>query len=135
MKNAEEALIVAKEMFQELGIETFARSLQSFIESNGEESLLQKLYEEFESWIELQLNSKKKKRMFSFGNCDNYIVSRFFIISVLKRYENDGAPILILNEMPEDVTLKDNPIKNLKLIYESEDDRDRDYEKLKRILE
>lgn len=135
MQNIDECLTLCTEMFVELGANLFSRKLMAFIETEGDSESLEALYKEFELLLQFQEDNKKKKRMFTFGSVNDYMVSRFFIVSVKKKYSGDGEPILMINEMQDEITLKDNPIKNLKLIYEDEDDRDRDYEKLKKILE
>ena len=46
----------------------------------------------------------------------------------------EGVPEIIINRMPDDVTLKDNPYKNIHVRYESEENCSHDFDRLKLVL-
>lgn len=81
-----------------------------------------------------QIREEKKQRMFLFGDESKMMVMRCFVLTVTKDWSDDSRPMLKINEMPEGVTMKDNPIRNMFLIYDDIDLRDRDFDRLKIVL-
>ena len=76
-----------------------------------------------------KIENEIKKKNFIFGN--NYSLIKFFIISTEKDYDKNGRPVIIINRLEDETaSFKDNPIKNLYIVYKNEDDRDIDYERL-----
>ena len=70
-----------------------------------------------------------KKRNFVFGN--DFSLLKGFIISQSKEYNKKGEPVIIINKLEDETaSFKDNPIKNLYIIYEDEEQRDVDFERL-----
>ena len=59
---------------------------------------------------------------------------KYYVLTYNKDWDSNGAAILNINEMPEEVNLKDNPIKNLRIIYDDVDARDRDFDKIQTIM-
>lgn len=119
-------------IFQDTGLVLFHNKLKEVIESDYDPDKIDEFLVEYSNFIDF--STERKIKSVSFGDQSQYTLLRWFIISVGRRYDDDGAPLLILNEMPEDATLKDNPIKNVVLSYEDEDQRDRDYMKVRRLI-
>lgn len=61
-------------------------------------------------------------------------LTRIFIVSAEMDYTDEGVPEIIINRMPDDVTLKDNPYKNIHVRYENEENCSRDFDRLKLVL-
>lgn len=119
------------DIFSDTGMVTFAKLLKEIRDTDGLPSTIEALQEEEKLWIDFE--SQKKRRMVQFGDESGYLAQRYHIVSVSSRWER-GFPSIILNEMPEDLSLKDNPIKNVVLVYSDDRIRDRDYTRLRTIL-
>ena len=87
--------------------------------------------EEYTKWTEK--NYFKKERLFVFAN-GKLALTRIYIVSAEMKYTDEGMPEIIINKMPDDVNLKDNPYKNIHIRYENEDDCSRDFDRLKLVL-
>lgn len=49
----------------------------------------------------------------------------------MKDYNKEGEPVIIINKLDDDTaSFKDNPIKNLYIVYQNEVQRDIDFERL-----
>lgn len=127
-----ETIEISSNIIRTLGSSAIANKLDALLANPITESFLS-LMIEVEFFLDNTLE-EKKKRMFSFGAGDELSIMRCFIVSVKKNWTLKGEPELIINEMPEDVTLKDNPYKNLHVIYRDEITRDRDYDRLLIVL-
>ena len=83
---------------------------------------------EVEVWKEYEEQSKGRMFVFSDGE---HALMKYFIISYEKDWYSDGNPAIVINKLAdESASFKDNPIKNLWVVYNSEEDRDRDFERL-----
>lgn len=108
------------------GLKRFASKLKDYITFPDKESE-DKLYKEAETWIGFESNLKK--RNFTFGN--DFSILKGFIISQMKDYNKEGEPVIIINKLDDDTaSFKDNPIKNLYIVYQNEVQRDIDFERL-----
>ena len=87
--------------------------------------------EECVKWSEKEYT--KKQRMFVFSD-GKLALTRIFIVSVEMDYTDEGVPEIIINRMLDDVTLKDNPYKNIHVRYENEENCSRDFDRLKLVL-
>lgn len=126
MGKEQEIIELCIEVFKNLGVKRLASRLEDYIEF-PDSSNLDKLYEEALRWIGFENEIKKKN--FIFGN--NYSLIKFFVISTEKDYDKNGRPVIIINRLEDETaSFKDNPIKNLYIVYKNEDDRDIDYERL-----
>lgn len=113
-------------VFESAGLKRFAARLQNYETLPDKENEM-KLYEEADNWINFAGNIKK--RNFVFGN--DFSLLKGFIISQSKEYNKKGEPVIIINKLEDETALfKDNPIKNLYIIYEDEEQRDVDFERL-----
>lgn len=79
-------------------------------------------------------NEDEIQRMFTFGDTEQYMVQFFYIFSVRRTYREDGKPCLMINEIQEGITLRDNPIRNLVLMYDNEAVCCRDFDRLRNRL-
>jgi hypothetical protein len=109
--------------------------LKTLIEVEDEES-----FKEFqrECWKRLLLKrnlEQSKSKFITLGSGDRVItLPKYYVLTYNKDWDSNGAAILNINEMPEEVNLKDNPIKNLRIIYDDVDARDRDFDKIQTIM-
>lgn len=92
-----------------------------------------KLYRMMSLFVQ-KLEEKHKVKLFEFHDKTQYSVIRYYIISLKKSETLEGEPTLVMNDFPEGLKAKDNPVLNLELIYDDVDVRDEDYEKLKFML-
>lgn len=79
-------------------------------------------------------DEESPSRMSVFGDQLEYMVAVYYIFSVKREYTEDGKPCIKLNEVQEDVSLKDNPIRNVILIYDNEQVCCRDFDRLRNRL-
>ena len=83
---------------------------------------------EVEVWKEYE--ERLKGRMFVFSNGEHALM-KYFIISYEKDWYSDGNPAIVINKLAdESASFKDSPIKNLWVVYKSEEERDKDFERL-----
>lgn len=92
-----------------------------------------KLYKMMSLFVQ-KLEEKHKVKLFEFRDRTQYSVMRYYIISLKKSVTLEGEPTLVMNDFPEGLKAKDNPVLNLELIYDDVDVRDEDYERLKFML-
>lgn len=120
------------DIFSDTGLIIFAKLVKEIKDSDGSPLSIEALKEEEKRWINFE--TQKKRRMVDFGDDSGYSVMRFHIVNIKKYWDLEGRPCIKLNDMPEEVNLKDNPCKNVVLIYEDDRVRDRDYSRLRIIL-
>lgn len=126
MDKDRELIDICIEVFESVGIKRLSSMLKNYIELPDNESL-DLIYQEALRWISFA--SGIKSRNFTFGN--NFSLLKHFIISQSKEYSTSGDPMIVINKLTdESASFKDNPIKNLKIIYQNEEQRDIDYERL-----
>lgn len=127
-----ELLTACSLIMKEAGLLTLSRKIMSATENPEEEELLS-LYDEIEKWM--GLGRVLKNKVIEFGNESSYSMIKYFIVTYERDYNDDGRPIIIINRLADSSDgFKDNPIKNLYLIYDDEEERDRDFEKIKITL-
>lgn len=118
------------DIFSDTGMVNFAKILKKIRDTDGDPLSIEELKKEEKLWINFE--SQKKRRMIQLG--EDYTVMRYHIVSAKRFWDINHRPCILLNEMPEEVNLKDNPIKNVVLIYEDDILRDRDYSRLRLVL-
>lgn len=122
------------EIFNSIDMFNFGNLLKSIVKNDGSKESIDVFMEEVSKYYaSLDLENDSKIIMFG-DNVNKIIVKKFYIITAVKEWSELYEPLLIVNKMPEDMTIKDNPIKNLIVKYEDIKDRDRDFEKVKRML-
>lgn len=122
------------EIFNSIDMFNFGNLLKSIVKNDGSKESIDAFTEEVgKYYASLDLENDSKIIMFG-DNVNKIIVKKFYIITAVKEWSELYEPLLIVNKMPEDMTIKDNPIKNLIVKYEDIKDRDRDFEKVKRML-
>ena len=122
------------EIFNSVDMFNFGNLLKSIVKNDGSKESIDAFMEEVSKYYaSLDLENDSKIIMFG-DNVNKIIVKKFYIITAVKEWSELYEPLLIVNKMPEDMTIKDNPIKNLIVKYEDIKDRDRDFEKVKRML-
>ena len=120
-------LIGCAEVFNAIGLKRASRMIVDYLETPNSEKaeIFQK---EVDSWKEYEKHSKGRMSVFSDGE---HALMKYFIISYEKDWYSDGNPAIVINKLEdESASFKDNPIKNLWVVYKSEEDRDRDFERL-----
>ena len=122
------------EIFNSIDMFNFGNLLKSIVKNGGSKESIDAFMEEVGKYY-ASLDSENDSKIIIFGdNINKIIVKKYYIITAVKEWSELYEPLLIVNKMPEDMTIKDNPIKNLIVKYEDIKDRDRDFEKVKRML-
>ena len=122
------------EIFNSIDMFNFGNLLKSIVKNDGSKESIDAFMEEVGKYY-ASLDSENDSKIIIFGdNINKIIVKKYYIITAVKEWSELYEPLLIVNKMPEDMTIKDNPIKNLIVKYEDIKDRDRDFEKVKRML-
>lgn len=120
-------LIGCAEVFTAIGLKRISRMIVDYLENPNSEKaeIFQK---EVDSWKEYEKHSKGRMFVFSDGE---HALMKYFIISYEKDWYLDGNPAIVINKLEdESASFKDNPIKNLWVVYKNEEDRDKDFERL-----
>ena len=122
------------EIFNSIDMFSFSNLLKSIVKNGGSKESIDAFMEEVGKYY-ASLDSENDSKIIIFGdNINKIIVKKYYIITAVKEWSELYEPLLVVNKMPEDMTIKDNPIKNLTIKYEDIKDRDRDFEKIKRML-
>lgn len=129
-ENIEILLQSIANLFGDLKLNVLKGKLEDVIALQDTESIAD-FTEECIKWSEREYT--KKQRMFVFSD-GRLALTRIFIVSAEMDYTDEGVPEIIINRMPDDVTLKDNPYKNIHVRYESEEICSRDFDRLKLVL-
>lgn len=127
MSTDKEVIELCKIVLENVGIKRMANKIGEYLENPSSKIKLQELYDEALNWD--GFNENFKKRNIVLGN--NLSILKFFIITFQKDFDENGEPVIIINKLEDETaSFKDNPIKNLYIIYKNEEDRDIDYERL-----
>nr|DAJ68475.1 MAG TPA: hypothetical protein [Caudoviricetes sp.] len=127
MSTDKEVIELCKIVLENVGIKRIANRIGEYLENPSSKTKLQELYDEALNWD--GFNENFKKRNIVLGN--NLSILKFFIITFQKDFDENGEPVIIINKLEDETaSFKDNPIKNLYIIYKNEEDRDIDYERL-----
>ena len=129
-ENMELLLTSISELLGDMKMNIFKEKLEKVIAFPDNTSIVD-FIEEYTKWSEK--NYFKKERLFVFAN-GKLALTRIYIVSAEMKYTDEGMPEIIINKMPDDVNLKDNPYKNIHIRYENEDDCSRDFDRLKLVL-
>jgi hypothetical protein len=127
MSTDKEVIELCKIVLENVGIKRMANKIGEYLENPSSNTKIQELYDEALNWD--GFNENFKKRNIVLGN--NLSILKFFIITFQKDFDENGEPVIIINKLEDETaSFKDNPIKNLYIIYKNEEDRDIDYERL-----
>lgn len=127
MSTDKEVIELCKIVLENVGIKRMANKIGEYLENPSSKTKLRELYDEALNWD--GFNENFKKRNIVLGN--NLSILKFFIITFQKDFDENGEPVIIINKLEDETaSFKDNPIKNLYIIYKNEEDRDIDYERL-----
>jgi hypothetical protein len=129
-ENMEVLLQSVANLFGDLKLNVLKGKLEDVIALQDTKSIAD-FTEECVKWSEKEYT--KKQRMFVFSD-GKLALTRIFIVSVEMDYTDEGVPEIIINRMLDDVTLKDNPYKNIHVRYENEENCSRDFDRLKLVL-
>lgn len=128
----EKILDTCIDIFSDVGLVNFAKLVKKIKDSDGDPEDIEAFREEKKLWVNFE--SKRKRRMVEFGDGTSYSIMRYHIVNIKSYWDDQQRPCIKLNEMPEEVNMKDNPCKNCVLVYEDDRIRDRDYARLRIIL-
>lgn len=127
MSTDKEVIELCKIVLENVGVKRMANRIGEYLENSSSKTIIQELYDEALNWD--GFNENFKKRNIVLGN--NLSILKFFIITFQKDFNENGEPVIIINKLEDETaSFKDNPIKNLYIIYKNEEDRDIDYERL-----
>lgn len=127
MSTDKEVIELCKIVLENVGIKRIANKIGEYLKNPSSNTKIQELYDEALNWN--GFNENFKKRNIVLGN--NLSILKFFIITFQKDFDENGEPVIIINKLEDETaSFKDNPIKNLYIIYKNEEDRDIDYERL-----
>ena len=127
MSTDKEVIELCKIVLENVGVKRMANRIGEYLENPSSKTIIQELYDEALNWD--GFNENFKKRNIVLGN--NLSILKFFIITFQKDFNENGEPVIIINKLEDETaSFKDNPIKNLWVVYKSEEDRDRDFERL-----
>lgn len=127
MSTDKEVIELCKIVLENVGIKRIANKIGEYLKNPSSNTKIQELYDETLNWD--GFNENFKKRNIVLGN--NLSILKFFIITFQKDFDENGEPVIIINKLEDETaSFKDNPIKNLYIIYKNEEDRDIDYERL-----
>lgn len=127
MSTDKEVIELCKIVLENVGVKRMANRIGEYLENPSSKIIIQELYDEALNWD--GFNENFKKRNIVLGN--NLSILKFFIITFQKDFNENGEPVIIINKLEDETaSFKDNPIKNLYIIYKNEEDRDIDYERL-----
>ena len=127
MSTDKEVIELCKIVLENVGIKRMANKIGEYLENPSSNTIIQEFYDEVLNWD--GFNENFKKRNIVLGN--NLSILKFFIITFQKDFNENGEPVIIINKLEDETaSFKDNPIKNLYIIYKNEEDRDIDYERL-----
>lgn len=127
MSTDKEVIELCKIVLENVGVKRMANRIGEYLENPFSKTIIQELYDEALNWD--GFNENFKKRNIVLGN--NLSILKFFIITFQKDFNENGEPVIIINKLEDETaSFKDNPIKNLYIIYKNEEDRDIDYERL-----
>lgn len=127
MSTDKEVIELCKIVLENVGVKRMANRVGEYLENPSSKTIIQELYDEALNWD--GFNENFKKRNIVLGN--NLSILKFFIITFQKDFNENGEPVIIINKLEDETaSFKDNPIKNLYIIYKNEEDRDIDYERL-----
>jgi hypothetical protein len=127
MSTDKEVIELCKIVLENVGIKRMANKIGEYLKNPSSKTIIQELYDEALNWD--GFNENFKKRNIVLGN--NLSILKFFIITFQKDFNENGEPVIIINKLEDETaSFKDNPIKNLYIIYKNEEDRDIDYERL-----
>ena len=127
MSTDKEVIELCKIVLENVGVKRMANRIGEYLENPSSKTIIQELYDEALNWD--GFNENFKKRNIVLGN--NLSILKFFIITFQKDFNENGELVIIINKLEDETaSFKDNPIKNLYIIYKNEEDRDIDYERL-----
>lgn len=127
MSTDKEVIELCKIVLENVGVKRTANRIGEYLKNPSSKTIIQELYDEALNWD--GFNENFKKRNIVLGN--NLSILKFFIITFQKDFNENGEPVIIINKLEDETaSFKDNPIKNLYIIYKNEEDRDIDYERL-----
>lgn len=121
-----EIIRLLRDVVNAFGSETVTKALDEYLETGESEGIEEKI----QSLID---NLDHSRFFYSFLTRDGeYTIKKRLIEAFIKRLDESGNPIIEINPIEDSAAqFKNNPIKNLVMIFSSEELRDEEYENLK----
>lgn len=124
-----EILEKLRDVLGSFNCETVVKALDDYFETGNTDGLEEKIDDLIET-------TSIHKFFYSFQTRDGeYTIKKRLIEAFIKRLDESGNPIIEINPIEDSAAqFKNNPIKNLVMIYSNEESRDCEYEKLKIMM-
>lgn len=111
--------------------ENLSECIAKYIANEYSEETLKLLNIEIEKFIE---NKSNYQRFFLFNDENETRIFRRYIYSFEKGFK-ESNPIILINRIDPDMgMLKDNPIRNLELVYNNYNKREEDFELIRQYV-
>lgn len=134
IENLDELLNSIIVLLRHIGLSLYAGKLERIVRNKYRKEFIDEYIDNISEFI-LSEEDEENSHILVFGDPDNrVIVRKHYIASAIKKWSDTYDPLLIINEMPDGTSLKDNPIRNLVIKYRDVECRDRDFDRVKRIL-
>lgn len=81
------------------------------------------------------MEESKRKLLFEFRDKSKQIIRKNYIIQFRGDLTDEGEPTIVLNDFPLGLKGDKNPVINLVLVYSNIDERDKDLQALKDLID
>ena len=79
-------------------------------------------------------NTRKKSRLMEFHDRSNQVIVKYYILQYKAGITYEGEPTIIINDFPIGLKSDKNPVIDITLVYDSEEQRDADLDELNLLL-
>lgn len=79
-------------------------------------------------------NSRKKSKLMEFHDRSNQVIVKYYILQYKAGITYEGEPTIIINDFPIGLKADKNPVIDITLVYDSEEQRDADLDELNLLL-
>lgn len=113
-----------------LGAKSIARKIDALMEKGDCEidTALDMMEEVVDAY------SRKKGKLMEFHDRSNQVIVKYYILIYKAGITYEGEPTIIINDFPLVTKAEKNPVIDLTLVYDSEEQRDADLDELNLML-
>ena len=113
-----------------LGAKSIARKIDALMEKGDCEidTALDMMEEVVDAY------SRKKGKLVEFHDRSNQVIVKYYILIYKAGITYEGEPTIIINDFPLGTKAEKNPVIDLTLVYDSEEQRDADLDELNLML-
>ena len=79
-------------------------------------------------------NIRKKSKLMEFHDRSNQVIVKYYIFQYKAGITYEGEPTIIINDFPIGLKADKNPVIDITLVYDSEEQRDADLDELNLLL-